>query len=341
MTEEFKLYLPKYCILEIAIRENANIPEAAKIYFGELAVLASKYDMIFATDEQLAEMKGVSLKTIKNWNSALEKEGFIYRHTEQDPYKDEKGELRWKKKRMMLLDQDPQKLITKVQNFTLSNEGVKNYPIDGKGKNLPFNKNKKENQKEKLASPDPSGHLSVAESSATYDTKESTLDIRRKCIKILENLGLNEQTHMRLAKSYKYADLVKAVELAHKRKDEIKDINEWLTRCLQFRYWEENGKSEGEKVTEEKQKRFKLLANAYKACHEQKGLYCSVDMDRDTLVVHDGLKCVRMHVSEMTKHRFNSLLAGINGNLQINCNAKLKCVTIVGGKDKTIIIEEQ
>lgn len=84
------LYLPKYCILKSPIKENRSIPDAAKIYFGELAVLASrrekrklfsKYNHIPYSDEQLAEMKGVDVKTIKRWHEDLEKEGFIERVT--------------------------------------------------------------------------------------------------------------------------------------------------------------------------------------------------------------------------------------------------------------------
>ncbi len=84
---ESKLYLPKYCVVPLAVREDRSIPDAAKIYLGEINVLTNKFGYVFASDEALAEMKGVSIKTIERWNNLLEKKGYIKRETEKIHYR--------------------------------------------------------------------------------------------------------------------------------------------------------------------------------------------------------------------------------------------------------------
>lgn len=100
-----KLYLPKYCILEVTIRECDDVSESAKIYFGELAVLASKHDCIYCTDEELAEMKGVGIRTIKRWHNELERNNFIKRITENKLDNDSDSKCQWTTKREMYICQ--------------------------------------------------------------------------------------------------------------------------------------------------------------------------------------------------------------------------------------------
>ena len=148
---ETALYLPKYCILEASIRENTEIPDAAKIYFGELAVLASKYNHIPYTDEQLAEMKGVDIRTIKRWNEDLEKHGFIERETKNCLVEGEK--CKWLKKRKMYINQNPNsKYVSERDKNVPSHEGDKNVPSDERDKNVPI-LNKIENKKENNTKP--------------------------------------------------------------------------------------------------------------------------------------------------------------------------------------------
>lgn len=90
---ESKLYLPKHCIVPLEVRLDDSIPDGAKIYLGELNVLANKFGYVFASDEALAEMKGMSVRSIERWHEVLEKGGHIYRQTWREHYKDdnEKG----------------------------------------------------------------------------------------------------------------------------------------------------------------------------------------------------------------------------------------------------------
>lgn len=78
---ESPLYLPRNCIVPLRVREDAGLPDGAKIYFGELNVLTHKFGYVYASDEQLAEMKGVSLATIERWHKLLEAGGHIWRNT--------------------------------------------------------------------------------------------------------------------------------------------------------------------------------------------------------------------------------------------------------------------
>lgn len=81
MTDSKKLFRPKYCLVPLAARTNPNIPAKAQIYLGELNILTNEYGYCWASDEQLAEMQGVSLRTIEGWHKILEDEGFIKRDT--------------------------------------------------------------------------------------------------------------------------------------------------------------------------------------------------------------------------------------------------------------------
>lgn len=146
-----KLYLPKYCILESPIRENTEIPDAAKIYFGELAVLSSKYNYIPYTDDQLAEMKSVDIRTIKRWHEDLEKHGFIQRETKNELVPGEK--CQWIKKRKIFLNQNPNsKNVCGSDKNVPTMEGDKNVPSDERDKNVPIlNKNTDQIRKQDLS----------------------------------------------------------------------------------------------------------------------------------------------------------------------------------------------
>lgn len=104
--EEEKLYLPRFCVVPLDARLDPNISDGAKIYLGELNVLANRYGYCFASDKQLAEMKGVGERTIKRWHDELETNGHIYRQTWREHYKnkDGKGVLIRSKRRIYIKD---------------------------------------------------------------------------------------------------------------------------------------------------------------------------------------------------------------------------------------------
>lgn len=128
-----KLYLPKYCILESLIRECEDVSESAKIYFGELAVLASKYNHVPYTDNQLAEMKSVDVRTIKRWHNELERNNFISKETKNKLIETE--QCKWKPERKIYIDQN--------QGLKKCSDRDKNVPFHDRDKNVPFDEGDK------------------------------------------------------------------------------------------------------------------------------------------------------------------------------------------------------
>lgn len=97
--DESRLYLPSLCVVSVEARKCAGLSDAARIYLGELWVFANKFGYVYASDEQLADMKGVGLRTIKRWHLELETNGFIRRDTSRSHVKTERGvEVRSKRK---------------------------------------------------------------------------------------------------------------------------------------------------------------------------------------------------------------------------------------------------
>ena len=96
---ENNLDLPYIAIIPYHVQADTSISDAAKLYFGQTVQLAKKTGYMWATDEQLAEMKGVSKRSIERWNNELEKAGHIRRVTGNYPVKNPDGSFSWIKKR--------------------------------------------------------------------------------------------------------------------------------------------------------------------------------------------------------------------------------------------------
>ena len=80
--KEKTLHLPYLAIIPYAVRANKNICAESKILFGELAALSQKYGYCYATTTQLAEVKGISPRSILRYLTELEKEEFVVRKLE-------------------------------------------------------------------------------------------------------------------------------------------------------------------------------------------------------------------------------------------------------------------
>lgn len=127
--EKVALYLPKYCVVPLAARENEILSDSSKIYLGELAVLSNKFDYLAYTDEQLADMKGVSVRTIKSWHADFEREGFIRRDTWREHYKNPKGNgLLVRSRRKLYVIENPSKKVAEVQKAAPRSEVQKVAP---------------------------------------------------------------------------------------------------------------------------------------------------------------------------------------------------------------------
>ena len=97
--QEKKLDIPYFCVIPYEVRADKSLPSECKIFFGELCVLAKKEGYCWATDQQLADMKEVSLSIIQKWLLALENKGHLCRITENKPTKVMNNKSSWKKKR--------------------------------------------------------------------------------------------------------------------------------------------------------------------------------------------------------------------------------------------------
>lgn len=97
--QEYILELPYIAIIPYHVQCDTSISDAAKLYFGQIVQLAKKTGYMWATDKQLAEMKGVSVRSIERWNNELDKAGHIRRVTANYPKKNSDGSFEWIKKR--------------------------------------------------------------------------------------------------------------------------------------------------------------------------------------------------------------------------------------------------
>ncbi len=120
------LYLPVLCVVPIEARRDKTLTDAAKIYLGELNVLAQGYGYCWASDENLAQMKGVCLRTIKNWNTELTAGGYITRDTwRSHVMSPETGKLELKTKRKIYVTHSDSKNLSEGHKIALHCEGHK------------------------------------------------------------------------------------------------------------------------------------------------------------------------------------------------------------------------
>jgi len=135
------LYLPKFCLVPLAARLDTTLCDAAKIYLGELNVLTNRYGYCFASDEELAEMKQVSLRTIKNWHQQLEDRDFIRRDTTREHYKEEgsPGVKIRSKRKIYILDKDSNN-VAEGQNSAPRSEGQNSAPRSEGQNSAPISK---------------------------------------------------------------------------------------------------------------------------------------------------------------------------------------------------------
>jgi len=116
MTEQ-RLYLPEYCIITSKVRNDVNLTGDAKIFCGELAVLSSKHGYCWGSDEELAEMKGTSDRTIQRWLNSMEEGGHIFRETVSIRYKNLSGQWLWKRDRKIWVGDGALKKRSDIDRF--------------------------------------------------------------------------------------------------------------------------------------------------------------------------------------------------------------------------------
>lgn len=98
MSENY-LDLPYIAVIPYNVQSDDQLSDSCKLYYGQIVGFAKKTGYMWATDEQLSEMKGVSRRTIERWHTELESAGHIKRVTANVPVKGEDGSFFWTKKR--------------------------------------------------------------------------------------------------------------------------------------------------------------------------------------------------------------------------------------------------
>ncbi len=118
---DYELDLPFIAFIPYNVQIDQSISDACKIYYGQIVGLAKKSGYMWATDQQLAKMKNVSIRTIERWNNQLENAGHIIRDTQNVPVKDESGNYKWIKKRKVFFNdgfqtvEKPKKEVSKSE----------------------------------------------------------------------------------------------------------------------------------------------------------------------------------------------------------------------------------
>lgn len=219
-----ELYLPNGCYLEAPIRLNNNIPGEAKIYFGELAVLANKHSVIKYTDEQLSKMKEVPIRTIQSWHNILRKYGFLTSNTFNVLLPLEEGETKrkWKKFRDMYVCQRPDsKKDTDTAENCGTNDTAENCGIS-------------EEEKKKIT---------TEEASPVVDDSEKDIKLRKK--ESLENLKVSKDgKKVRALTDGQVMSLMgrplESILKACERFELEKSVDtpvRWLSKCMSQKWW--------------------------------------------------------------------------------------------------------
>ena len=216
-----KLYLPKFCIVPLAARLDKDLTPAAQIYLGELNVLTNLNGYCWASDEKLAEMKSVSVRTIKNWHTELADKGFIKRDTWRVHVKvpGKKG-LQIKTHRKIYVCEEPSKKDAEGQKSAPRSEGQKSAPRSEGQKSAPITKEPLKGKKEdyKPATPESTPSAVVVPS-------------------CLNDLEVNQTLRLKITKDYSLEEIEVAVKRCLRWKSRGSDHVGVMTALSQAATW--------------------------------------------------------------------------------------------------------
>ena len=82
-----------YAIIPAYIRYNKELKFGERLMYGEITALANKMGYCFANNKYFADLYGVTIHTVSQWISHLEKQGYLY----TEIIRDEKQEVKERK----------------------------------------------------------------------------------------------------------------------------------------------------------------------------------------------------------------------------------------------------
>lgn len=68
-----------YIVIPAEVRHDSDIPEGAKLLYGDICGLANKHGYAWASDNHLADVAGKSARQVRTYLNALEKAGHVSR----------------------------------------------------------------------------------------------------------------------------------------------------------------------------------------------------------------------------------------------------------------------
>jgi hypothetical protein len=309
MTSDKKLEIPHYCIIPYSVRIDDSIPDAAKIYCGELHVLSAKEGYIYGSDEQLAEMKNKSISTIERWNHLLENGGHIVRDTFVEPYTHKEGRLLWKTKRKIYMTQPFQE-----KNADPSKIRGPMGPIKNKG--LSELDNHEQDNSQEAGKP----------ASGSEELKSK--------VEQLKKLPLAENQIMAIGRNYGLDNITKAVEMALET-PKIDSLYSWLTKCMREKWWltSDPEKTKGGNF-------FKELKRVLSTIR-QGGTSCKISIEDNRIDIstleEGGFEISRDVILKLESHK--TLVDSLNKRFL--STKKLKLVTVEGNSTLEIVDEDK
>lgn len=135
--KEHELDLPYVALIPYSVLSNKVIQPAAKVHYACLAGLAKKQGYCWATDEQLANMHEVDVRTIKRWNQSLEAEGFIKKVCKNVPYRNNSNNMLWRTERKIYVNNAFTMMPENDDNPVIETGRDENCPPIGRDENCP------------------------------------------------------------------------------------------------------------------------------------------------------------------------------------------------------------
>jgi len=79
-----------YAIIPADVRYDKNLPNGAKLLYGEITALSNKLGHCYASNKYFSEHYQISERTVRDWLEALESRGYIRKEMHTKDFKTER-----------------------------------------------------------------------------------------------------------------------------------------------------------------------------------------------------------------------------------------------------------